>query len=49
MFNWLKKLPISHFGVLDPSYIRGSYTGVGRALYLIEQLNQETKKKVRFN
>lgn len=39
MFKWLSKLPISHYGHLDPSYMRGYYTGVGRALYLLEKLN----------
>ena len=39
MFKWLSKMIISHFGVLNPSFMRGYYTGVGRALYLLEQLN----------
>lgn len=39
MFNWLSRLPISHFGCLDPSFMRGFYTGVGRAFYLLEKIN----------
>lgn len=44
MFNWLARLPINHFGVLDPRYVRGYYTGIGRALYKIECLNKDIKK-----
>lgn len=39
MFVWLTKMCICHFGILDPKYMRGAYTGVGRANYLVEQLN----------
>ena len=49
MFTWLAKLPISHFGILDPNYMRGAYTGVGRANQLFELLNQDKIIKVNLN
>ena len=39
MFVWLTRMCICHFGVLDPKYMRGAYTGVGRANYLVETAN----------
>ncbi|CAF1040105.1 unnamed protein product [Brachionus calyciflorus] len=45
MFNWLSKLPINHYGILDPKYMRGYYTGIGRALYKIDCLNKELNNK----
>ena len=42
MFNWLSRLGINHFGILDPHFKTGYYTGIGRALYLIEK--NENKK-----
>lgn len=47
MFKWLSQLPISHFGVLNPNYRRGWYTGVGRAMYLLE--NNGDNSKVNYN
>lgn len=44
MFNWLSKLPISHFGVLDPKFRRGYYTGIGKALFKIDTVNNELTK-----
>lgn len=38
MFNWLSQMPLSHFGVLNPNYKRGWYTGTGRAWYLLENI-----------
>ena len=43
MFVWLTRMCICHFGVLDPKFMRGAYTGVGRAKYLIECLNGTSK------
>lgn len=45
MFIWMSKMPISHFGVLNPTFMRGYYTGVGRALYLLDQLNKKDSIK----
>jgi hypothetical protein len=37
MFVWLSRLGISHFGILDPNFKTGYYTGIGRALHLIDK------------
>lgn len=39
MFTWLSRMCICHFGIMDPKFMRGAYTGIGRASYLVEQLN----------
>jgi tRNA pseudouridine38-40 synthase len=44
MFTWLTRMCICHFGILDPKYMRGAYTGVGRANYNLEILNGTSKK-----
>ena len=36
MFKWLQTLALSHYSVLDPKYMRGSYNGIGKAKYLLE-------------
>lgn len=41
MFTWLSRMPISHFGILDPRYMRGFYTGIGRAVYLLDAQNKK--------
>ena len=45
MFFWLSRLCTCHFGVLNPNFPTGYYTGIGRALYLIEQDKQKTKNE----
>lgn len=39
MFKWLTKLPLSHYSVLDPQFMRGSYNGIGMASHLLGVLN----------
>lgn len=39
MFNWLATMPLCHFGVLDPKYMRNEYTGMARASYLAAVAN----------
>lgn len=39
MFNWLATMPLCHFGVLDPKYMRYEYTGMARASYLVAIAN----------
>lgn len=46
MFKWLCTLTLSHFGVLDPNYKRGFYTGVGRAKHLLDMVNKKSDEKV---
>ena len=45
MFIWLSRLSACHFGVLNPNFPTGYYTGIGRALYLIEQDIQKNKNE----
>ena len=45
MFKWLQTLALSHYSVLDPKYMRGSYNGIGKAKYLLEILNNTQKDK----
>lgn len=50
MFNWMSKMVISHFGILNPNFKRGMYTGIGQAWMLIEKLNQfKVLNKYYFN
>ncbi len=45
MFTWLTRLGVCHFGVLNPNFPTGYYSGIGRALYLISKDSQETKNE----
>ena len=43
MFIWMSRLATCHFGVLDPTFPTGYYSGIGRALYLIDKDSEQTK------
>ena len=46
MFKWLARLPVSHFGVLGADHTQRSlYSGIGRALLLLENLQDELAAK----
>jgi hypothetical protein len=45
MFTWLSRLCTCHFNILNPNFPTGYYTGIGRALHLIEQDKQKTKNE----
>ena len=49
MFKWLQTLALSHYSVLDPKYMRGSYNGIGKAKHLLEILNNTYKDKTQVN
>ena len=44
MFIWMSRLATCHFGVLDPTFPTGYYSGIGRALYLIDKDSEEQTK-----